>query len=449
MANNQIIPVTRGDGTVVVETELSITDITYIQALNGRQYVDTFRTVKFQFVKHGIPINIQGMTPQIVGKDAQDKIKQISNVVNVVSQEAGLVEMAMTQQMYLAAGPYQEAYIRLIKDDGSAYSSVPIMFNVLESGIVVTSNVEEHYIQTIDDMVQTASDNLGKKTANLDTEIKTALDKITDLQTAENELATRLTGIKADVDQQNYIRADVAQNINVPWAMKDLTVDNLKATANGKVNVIKQDTYDLNDLTALKMKKNLSITTEHVYGTKIINGPEGATNPSFILQTYVSGDTIFQMYTSLSSNLVVAKRMISGIVTLEQPIFGSWQFISGTSGLQSLVPYLTSDFTRYSATDAEPMFAQVGNLVVLRGRVTPTKTLTMPDITTTYTIATKLPVKFTNFQNVLEVGSNGRTFSLNTLNDSLTLSGHVNGAGEPEGVQAGFVLSISGVFLIE
>lgn len=441
---NYIQAETVGD-VAIVDLSLNSSTSTFINYLNGRQG-DNLRTVKFQFVQGEVPFNVQNLVPEIVGKDSAGKIKQVSGAVDIINQTAGIVKMLIPAEIYKSSGLYQEAYIRLKDSDGTVVSSVPIMFEVFANNVLVTSNVSKDYVQTIDNMIAEAAQNLSDKTSNLVNELAENTAKVAsqtlDIKTANDQLKQ----LQSEIDANKFLKKTESATLTGDIVFDGkLTSNNFVGFASTKVVTIKQDSFDLNDVNVAKNYADNSVTINHVYGTNITNPVEGTSTPSFTLQTYRSGDALFQLYFSeATESIVFAKRIVSGLQTLNTPIFGSWTFLSGTKGWQPLTPYLTADFKRFSEIDAEPQFMKVGNLVVLRGKVGTTHTISTTDSAAQFKIFSGLPFNPTVFQFVKEVGSNGRTWLLNTGNNSLSLSSHMTSAGALNDITQDLSLNLSG-----
>lgn len=441
---NYIQAETVGD-VAIVDLSLNSSVSTFINYLNGRQG-DNLRTVKFQFVQGEVPFNVQNLVPEVVGKDSAGKIKQVSGAVDIINQTAGIVKMLIPAEIYKSSGLYQEAYIRLKDSEGTVVSSVPIMFEVFANNVLVTSNVSEDYVQTIDNMIAEAAKNLADKTSNLVNELAENTAKVEsqalDIKTTNDQLKQ----LQSDIDANNFLKKTESATLlgDIVFDGK-LTSTNFSGFASTKVVTINQDSFDLNDVNVAKSYADNSVTINHVYGTNITNPVEGTSKPSFTLQTYRSGDALFQLYFSeATESIIFAKRIVSGITSATTPSFGSWTFLSGTKGWQPLTPYLTADFKRFSDIDAEPQFMKVGNLVVLRGKIATTHTISTTDSSAQFKIFSGLPFSPTVFQVVKEIGSNGRTWILNTGNNSLSLSSHMTSAGAMNDITQDLVLNLSG-----
>lgn len=435
---------TVGD-VAVVDLSLNSSASTFINYLNGRQG-DNLRTVKFQFVQGEVPFNVQNLVPEVVGKDSTGKIKQVSGAVDIINQTAGIVKMLIPAEIYKSSGLYQEAYIRLKDSDGTVVSSVPIMFEVFANNVLVTSNVSKDYVQTIDNMIAEAAQNLADKTSNLVNELAENTAKVEsqtlDIKTANDQLKQ----LQSDIDANKFLKKTESATLTGDIVIGGkLTSTNFAGFASTKVVTINQDSFDLNDVNVAKSYADNSVTINHVYGTNITNPVEVVSKPTFILQTYRSGDSLFQLYLNeTSASIIYAKRSVSGVTSATTPSFGAWNFLSGTKGWQPLTPYLTADFKRYSDTDAEPQFMMVGNLVVLRGKLATTHTISTTDSSAQFQIFSGLPFNPTGFQAVKEIGSNGRTWVLNTSTNALSLSAHMTPAGTMNDITQDLVLNLSG-----
>lgn len=435
---------TVGD-VVVIDLSLKVSTATFIDYLNGRQG-DNLRTVKFQFVQGEVPFNVQNLVPEVVGKDSTGKIKQVSGAVDIINQTAGIVKMLIPAEIYKSSGLYQEAYIRLKDSDGTVVSSVPIMFEVFANNVLVTSNVSEDYVQTIDNMIAEASQSLADKTANLVNELSENTAKVESQSLDIKAANDQLTQLQSDINANNFLKKSETATLTGDITMGGkLTAPNFAGFASTKVTIINQDSFDLNDVNVAKNYADNSVTINHVYNTNITNPVEGVSKPTFTLKTYRSGDSLFQLYISeVTSSIIFAKRSVSGITSATSPSFGTWTFLSGTKGWEGLTPYLTADFTRFSATDAEPQFMKVGNLVVLRGKIATTHTISTTDSSAQFQIFSGLPFAPTGFQSLKEIGSNGRTWILNPGTNALSLSTHMTSAGVMNDITSDLVLNLSG-----
>lgn len=212
---------------VVVDTTLSITDSTPIKELNGRQG-DNGRIVYFALKDGRLPHNLDGQDVALEVKDAAGKIKVVNGIYDMVSATAGLFSMLIPAEVYQAAGDVEEAYLVVKDDKATVISSIPITFTVFANGIILSANASQHYIDTIQKVIDEFNKKIGITSASLETQ--------------ENALKT-LTSTLENIN--NQINTAQLAGVNVQNTFKELQHFDGGATLNGKDIALENETVHL------------------------------------------------------------------------------------------------------------------------------------------------------------------------------------------------------------
>ena len=167
---------------VILDTTLAKTDATLIDELSGRQG-DNGRVVYFALKDGQFPHDLTGQDVQLEVKDSAGKVKVIHGINERVSDEGGLFNLVIPDEVYQASGDVQEAYLAVVDDKGVKITSIPIAFTVFENGIIISANASQDYLSSVDKMIADAY----KKIDDLTTYYDTLNGKIDDLTNAVNK----------------------------------------------------------------------------------------------------------------------------------------------------------------------------------------------------------------------------------------------------------------------
>lgn len=138
-----------------VETVLDIDQVLEVDQLNGRQG-DNWRDVNLQIMQNGKPRNLSGLAVDIMGKDAQGKVKY-SNKATVNNAANGLVTLKIPSAFYQAEGPYQESFLRVVDASGTVISSISTRMEVVKNSLILTAGESANFISAIDDVIAQAN----------------------------------------------------------------------------------------------------------------------------------------------------------------------------------------------------------------------------------------------------------------------------------------------------
>lgn len=158
-AGRTIVPATYTGNYEAINVNFSDdTKTIQINQLNGRQ--GDIRTARIKMVQDNqsgtgtIPYSIDGLQPQIVGKDAEGHTFQISGIWNPINVSLGLFTITAPANVYQAVGLTQGAYLRLVNKDGQVVSSIPVIFDVIQDSANMANYESVTYLQSIDLVVQ-------------------------------------------------------------------------------------------------------------------------------------------------------------------------------------------------------------------------------------------------------------------------------------------------------
>lgn len=174
---------------VVVDTNLSISDSTPINELNGRQG-DNGRIIYFALKDGRLPHNLDGQDVTLEVKDAAGKIKVVNGIYDMINATAGLFSMLIPAEVYQAAGDVEEAYLVVTDNRSLVISSVPITFTVFANGIILSANASQHYIDTINKAIDDFNERIGTTSASIEIQ-ENALKTLTStLENINNQIKT-------------------------------------------------------------------------------------------------------------------------------------------------------------------------------------------------------------------------------------------------------------------
>ncbi|WP_460874138.1 hypothetical protein [Furfurilactobacillus cerevisiae] len=134
------------------------TKVIQINQLNGRQG-DT-RTARIKTVQDNqagtgiVAYSIDGLQPQIVGKDAKGNTIQIAGNWNPINVNLGLFSITAPANVYQAVGLTQGCYLRLVDGSGNVISSIPVIFEVIQDSSSMTNYEAAAFLQGVDSVAQ-------------------------------------------------------------------------------------------------------------------------------------------------------------------------------------------------------------------------------------------------------------------------------------------------------
>lgn len=175
-AGHTIVPASYNGNYEVVDMNFNDdTKVIQINQLNGRQG-DT-RTARIKVVQDNqagsgtVAYSIDGLQPQIVGKDAKGNTIQIAGNWNPINVNLGLFSITAPANVYQAVGLTQGCYLRLVDNGGNVVSSIPVIFEVIQDSSNMTNYEATGFLQSVDSVAQQAiekfdSANTLAKTAN-------------------------------------------------------------------------------------------------------------------------------------------------------------------------------------------------------------------------------------------------------------------------------------------
>ncbi len=141
-----------------VETVLDIDQVLEVDQLNGRQG-DNWRDVNLQIMQNGKPRNLSNYSVDLMGKDSAGKIKY-TNKATINDAANGLVTLKVAAPFYQAEGPYQEAFIRVVDNNGTVVSSISVRMEVIKNSLILTTGESANFAETIDDLFAKANEQM-------------------------------------------------------------------------------------------------------------------------------------------------------------------------------------------------------------------------------------------------------------------------------------------------
>ncbi|MYV04455.1 BppU family phage baseplate upper protein [Furfurilactobacillus milii] len=169
-AGRTIVPAGYNGNFEVVDMNFNDdTKVIQINQLNGRQG-DT-RTARIKAVQDNsagtgtIAYSIDGLQPQIVGKDAKDKTIQIAGNWNPINVNLGLFSITAPANVYQAVGLTQGCYLRLVDGSGNVVSSIPVIFEVIQDSSSMTNYEATAFLQSVDSVAQQAVEKFDSANA--------------------------------------------------------------------------------------------------------------------------------------------------------------------------------------------------------------------------------------------------------------------------------------------
>ncbi|UEG66608.1 BppU family phage baseplate upper protein [Weissella hellenica] len=167
----------------VVDTVLSKTDATIIDALSGTQG-DSGRIVNFALKDGSFAHNLDGQDVSLQVKDAAGKVKIVNGIYDRIDVTRGLFSMLIPGDVYQAAGDVEEARLVVTDSNNTVISSIPITFTVFANGVVISANASKDYINTINELIKNVQGDVENIQSTIDTQklnfnaLKTLADSI-------------------------------------------------------------------------------------------------------------------------------------------------------------------------------------------------------------------------------------------------------------------------------
>ncbi|MCW0952996.1 phage baseplate upper protein [Weissella ceti] len=449
------IPTVKQGQFIVVDTTIKSTDIMYIDELNGDKG-DAGRKIYLALKERArtndpkdplIPMNLDGRDVRFQGHDAEGKYKRVALSTRIINSQAGLVEITLPRQIYLAVGEYQNAEFEVYEKDGdTTISTVPIGLEVYNNLAHLSVGDNVHYI-----------DEAEKLIAELEKMTNKSLDEMRALlQKMDNNVGDALGNIKrletlVELWQQTVKDNGVAEKAadNVLTGLNEFTQfikGHITGTAITRYGA-NEPVRDLNDLEVLRAMKAGTTEISYYSGNKVANNP--VENDWLMVSRHkVSDGTVYETAMTFAGGDygVIRARSISGLTST--PKLTQWKTVSewGVKWLP-LTKYLTSDFV---AGEHPPMYRIVGDHVELIGLVTPKVTLKndTSGIGKAWDIISGLPVTFESSQARVQVGAGWATFAMLTGGGRIAMQKH-GIAGKPSDVIAGGYYDISSTLVIK
>lgn len=449
--NDANIPLVKQGIYGVLNTTLTSDDTMWFDEMSG-DLGDAGRTVYLAIKTRAasndpktplVPMDMTGRDVRLVGHDARGVFKSVGLATKIVNATAGLVEMTLPRALYQAVGAYQNAEFEIYETQGNTkVSSVRVGFEVYNNHAHMTTGESEMYVDEFDKLklkLETATadeiDELNKKFSDLISQISTAKNATDALkllletwnQNISDKAVAFLNGSNTFTDVNHFL----------------IPIDGYTNGTSIKVFSDLIGQLDLNDVIKLRNLPNSTTTRAYYTGTKILNNP--TQNSALMVETHkVGNQTAYQKIESVSSeDGEIWTRYISNLTT--EPVFGKWSTIAKWTPWRTLAPYLDKQF---SVGNVEPMYRIDGNLVHIKGDLTPTKTLPNKDVTTSYTMFDNLPFDFANAQVRIQVGSGLTTFALFTSGKHIEMQKYSSG-GQLVPINEGGYIGMSGVFSLE
>ena len=184
----------------VVDTVLSKTDATIIDALSGTQG-DSGRIVNFALKDGSFAHNLDGQDVSLQVKDAAGKVKIVNGIYDRIDVTRGLFSMLIPGDVYQAAGDVEEARLVVTDSNNTVISSIPIIFTVFANGVVISANASKDYIDSIQKILDEFNERITTTSNNLET-VKTAVNSLNDAITNYTDLEnTKAAAVKTSTNE--------------------------------------------------------------------------------------------------------------------------------------------------------------------------------------------------------------------------------------------------------
>lgn len=170
----------------VVDTVLSKTDATIIDALSGTQG-DGGRIVNFALKDGSFAHNLDGQDVSLQVKDAAGKVKIVNGIYDRIDVTRGLFSMLIPAEVYQAAGDVEEARLVVTDSKNTVISTIPITFTVFANGVVISANASKDYIDSIQKILDEFNERITTTSNNLET-VRTAVNSLNDAITNYTDL---------------------------------------------------------------------------------------------------------------------------------------------------------------------------------------------------------------------------------------------------------------------
>lgn len=451
------IPVVKQGQFITVDTTIKSTDVMYIDEMNG-DLGDANRKVYLAIKERPnsndpkdplIPMNLNGRDVRFQGHDADGMYKRISLATKIINAKAGLVEMTLPRQLYMAVGSYKNAEFEVYEVNGDTnVSTVPVGLEVYDNLVHMSVGENKVYIdeaeKLIKDLEKMTGESLDEFRATLNKMNANVDDALTSIKTLEN-----LVEAWKQLVKDNGVAEKAADNI---MAGKNTFLEFVNGFTTGNyitsygANEPVQDLNDVSDLRAMR-----SFTTKHEYfsSNKTLNNPMPG-DLFYLISEKVSTQSVFQRAIRLDNNGygIIMMRRITNLASGTTEV-GTWgKAAEWGSPWKSLLPYLNKDFI---AGVVSPMYKIVGDEVRFRGVVTPKVTLKNENTGNgkIWVLFDNLPFKFSPGQTVpCQASGKNMYASVTQVPRQVQLQKHQNG-GIWSDIAAGGQISVKAHYDIE
>lgn len=172
-----------------------------IKQLNGRQG-DNHRPVNIQLVKSDgnnannvIPYNYGSLYPQIVGKDAEDNTLEFGDDWHAQDPQSGFLNISVPTQAYAAVGLSKNMYLRMIDENGTVVSSVPIVYETEQDSAMLSNHESQTYMQKVDQIIEMVRNQIGPLLTALATTKQSADITDADVKDLVKQIADNAVGV--------------------------------------------------------------------------------------------------------------------------------------------------------------------------------------------------------------------------------------------------------------
>ncbi|WP_419154310.1 BppU family phage baseplate upper protein [Weissella viridescens] len=445
------IPLVKQGVYAILDTTLKSQEVMWFDEMSG-DYGDAGRTVYLAIKERATsnnpkaplkPMNLTGRDVRLQGHDAQGVFKRISLSTKITNATAGLVEITIPRQFYQAVGAYQNAEFEVYEVNGNTrISTVPVGFEVYNNHAHMVLNDSQVYVDEFEELAKKLQSTVDNTLVDVNKQIRSLLNQIQGLQNGRQELDILIQRWTQLVNDKAVALLN-GKNTFTEYTEFLKPISGFITGTVIKVYTSNEPVQDVNDINKLKELPSSTTTTEYFSNNGTLNNP--MESKYFMVETQkVTKDTAFQTITNL--NLVDGEIRVRTVQTMTtQPVFGNWYTTSKWSPWRTLVPYLDKQFT---VGNVAPMYRIDGNLVHIKGDLTPTKTLPNKDVTKAYTMFDNLPFDFANAQVRIQVGSGLTTFALFTSGKHMEMQKYSSG-GQLVPINGGGYIGMSGVFSLE
>ena len=450
--NDATIPLIKHGQFAVVDTTIKSTDVMWFDEMSG-DYGDGGRTVYLEIKERALsndpktelkPMDLTGRDVRFQGHDARGVFNRVALSTKMIDQTKGRVEITLPREIYRNEGAYQNAEFEIYEVNGDTrISTVPVGFEVYNNH----AHIAMGELTPFSDEFEALKEKLETATA----------DEIDKLNQKFGDLIAQVSIAENNVNALKQLLATWTKNV----ADKAVALLNAKNTFTEEAEFLKPITgyttgntipiffsatpqQDINDVVKLRDLPEGTTTRTYYTGNKALNNPI-PNNDNFMIETHkVTAQTAYQKIQTMGAdNGEIRFRNVSSLLT--QPVFGNWYTTAKWTPWRTLVPYLDKQFTVGNVT---PMYRIDGNLVHIKGDLTPAKTLPNTDVKAAYTMFDNLPFDFANAQVRIQVGSGLTTFALFTEGKHMEMQKYSTG-NQIVPINAGGYIGMSGVFSLE